>query len=223
MTNTIYHIAAYLALFTLVCSIFIGLLKFREIPPALKIFYYYLLWNLGIELGAKMMIEMGYNNLPLLHLYTLGEFLLFSFFYLKLFPKNNKFQFIQQLFIKVVAILIIANSIFIQSIYEFNSFAKTLVQQVIIFYTLKYLFHLTKEELTPKNSQYSLQVINSAVLVYYAGSSFIFLFSNYFYSNKIKIPIEFWMANAIFNLIFQIVIFWTLWKTLFSPKMKSSF
>lgn len=71
--------------FPLLCltvSCVVWFLKRTTFSRPLQILGYFLLFNLFIELSARAVVWgfKGINNLPLLHLYTLGEFLLLSFF-----------------------------------------------------------------------------------------------------------------------------------------------
>ena len=63
---------------------FIGYKGFSEPFRRLS---YFLIWNLLIEISARVFSYSDHNNLPLLHLYTLGEFILLSWFYKSLLAK----------------------------------------------------------------------------------------------------------------------------------------
>ena len=187
----------------LVISLSILLFNWKNLSRANRCLGYYLIWNFLIELGAWAFQAKGINNLPLLHLYTLGEFILFSLFYREILPKIY-FVSKNQLAIGVfVCMLIIGNSLFVQSIFGFNSYAKTLIQVILIGYGLSYFFG---EPAMSIGKDTQLNWINSAVLIYYSGTLFIYLFSDFFLRFGDGIPKEFWMFNAFLNLIFHIFI-----------------
>ena len=122
-------------------SLLICVFKFSILPQEFKIFSVFLLINITTELiiwfiGWKLKI----SNLPLLHLYTLLEFIILSLFYKRLL-KNEFFQKYFLSFVFSISILIILNSIFFESIYSFNSNAKSLVQLILIAYSISYLFN----------------------------------------------------------------------------------
>lgn len=149
------------------------------------------------------------NNLYLLHFYTVVEFVLISLFYHQLFQVNWFWKKLALWFIGFITLLIIANSIFLQPITVFNSNAKTLTQSIFIAYAITFFLQDTHN----KENLYfsSLKTINSAILLYYAGSLFIFMFGNVFFQldefHKI-----FWVANALLYLIFQLLVFTAIWQ-----------
>lgn len=149
------------------------------------------------------------NNLYLLHFYTLVEFLLITLFYHQVFKhiliwRKNIFWFTG-----LMSLLIVANSIFLQPITVFNTNAKTLTQVIIVAYAVSYFIQATYDKLS--SYLIVLKTINSAILLYYTGSLFIFMFGNVFFQlddfHKI-----FWVANALLYLIFQLLVFTAIWQ-----------
>lgn len=177
-----------------------------------------LTFNLVIELIAKWLAWHKQLNLPLLHIYTIGEFLLLSLFYEQLLPKRFFWNRLFWPFTGVVLLLIILNSLYLQPPETFNSNARTLVQVVYIIFAVQYFFYLTSSE---DAAAPSLRWINSAVLIYYSGSLFIFMLSNYLQQRGIAMPRSFWAFNGFLNLIYQLLILRGLWMGV-SRQAKSS-
>lgn len=207
-------------LFCLSVSCILWLWKRTNFSDPLQILGYFLLFNLFIEMGARgFFVFKVSNNLPLLHIYTLGEFLLLSFFYRKLLPDYNFFRKFFPAFLLIVSLLILLNTIFLQSIYVFNSYAKTLVQIILIIYSMMFFFNLPETSNFKTAEGWSLRIINSAVLIYYCGSLFIFMFSNIFIEKGL-IYNGFWIFNAVLNFLFQILVLLGLWRVAFRrPKL----
>lgn len=212
----------YLALGCLILSVSIGLFKFKGLRASLQIFVVFLIFNLCIEIGAKILFHQKMNNLPLLHLYTFGEFILLSFFFKSLTKEIPIFQKWLPPIMIIVGLLIVGNSAFLQSIYGFNSYAKTLTQVIIIIYSVLYFYTLSDEVSLNNLEQKSLRLINSAIIVYYSGSLFIFMFSNYFLKKQIELHQGFWAFNALLNLVFQFLVLYGIWKVAFRQMKFSS-
>ncbi len=196
--------------------------EFTTFPSLFKRISYLIWFNLATEIGARVLAETTGNNLPLLHVYTLGEFLLLSFFYKGLLQDP---KWLAQHFKKitlVIAALIILNSIFLQPIFQFNTYAKTLVQIIFITYSILYFFNLSDASHLFDKEQKYLRLINSAILVYYSGSLFIFMFSNYFLQNNLDLPSGLWAFNAILNLVFLALIFFSIWQITYKKTTSSS-
>jgi len=243
---TPYEWLMFVSAFPVIClaiSCAIWLMKRAEFSGPLQILGYFLLFNLLIEISSRLVVRyIGSNNLPLLHCYTLGEFLLLSFFYRSLLPGHIIFRKHFAALVVTVSLLIVLNSIFLQSIYVFNSYAKTMVQIILIFYAILFFFHLPEtarikqpegwvlrqitdvviDNISSEIKQpegWSLRLINSGVLIYYCGSLFIFMFSNIFIGNGL-IYNGFWIFNALLNFLFHILVLIGLWRVAFRhPKL----
>ncbi len=192
----------------LFASILLLFLNWKRLPATFRYLGYYLCWNLFIEITARILSSYSVNNLPLLHLYTIGEFLLFALLYRKMHLFKNWADKKFWIFVSVALALIVLNSIFIQNIYEFNSYAKTMVQLILMGFAFGYFYQLQEK----KEETESLNWVNAAVLIYYSGSLFIFMFGNYFLDKEPKTHLIFWVINVLLNLIFQILVFIGIWK-----------
>ena len=202
--------SANLVLVIISINVLLFALKYHELSAPFQRLFYFLILNLVIEISARLFPYAGLNNLPLLHFYTLGEFILLSFFYKSLIVKP---AFFQRYFWQIVAIgsvLIICNSLFVQSIYGFNTIAKSGVQICLIGYAVIFFYNLMED------SQYSkvkgIRLINSAVIIYYSGSLFIFMFSPISFGNE-DLYVIFWVFNSLLYIGFHLLIFAGLWTT----------
>lgn len=205
MPQEVIHYLTRLIVFILVISVALAIFNRKRLPGAFKILALYLGWNLFIELITFIPVR-GTNNLPLLHLYTLVEFVLFTLLYkrLELFKSWSISAFWTYLI--SISVLIILNSIFLQSIYTYNSYAKALVQVLLIVYAVGYMFKLKE----PGVESGSLNLMNAAILLFYSGSLFVFMFGN------VELAPEFdrifWDINVLLNLFFQVLMLISLWK-----------
>ena len=210
-----------LAVLCLALNVMLCLFKFKKLNTSLRIFSYFLFWNLFIEVAARICSYTVESNLPLLHLYTLGEFILLSIFYKSLMVKSERAHQKINYFVLAGATLIILNSIFLQSIYSFNTIAKTAVQLTIISYAVLYFYNLTSNSSLSEQAGKSLRLINSAILVYYSGSLFIFMCSQVSFVES-ELYVFFWAFNAVLYLTFQLLVLWGIWKMVFQKTTLSS-
>jgi len=218
--QTIYYYAVKLALVCLSINVVFCFVYRKKLNTPFKRLFYFLILNLITEILAFTFMQFEYNNLPLLHLYTLGEFVLFSYFYMSLIDKPVQIKKAFKYFVGVGCVLIVLNSVFLQSIYTFNTFAKTSVQVVIIAYAVLYFYNLVENRSFTSAESKSLRLVNSAVLIYYSGSLFIFMYGKFSLIN-VEGYVVFWAFNAILNFIFQLLILIGLWKAFFKKKTLS--
>lgn len=219
--NQVLLILSGLAFVCLVFSCLLWTMKSMSLPQTARILGYFLFFNLTVEVISKILWRQRMNNLPMLHVYTLGEFLLLSFFYWHLIG-SKLFQ--GRHFASIVFFIscgIVLNTVFFQNIYEFNSYAKTLVQIAIISYSVLYFFNYKEGPETGTREYAFIRLINSAMLIYYCGSLFIFLFSNAFLNDSPAYT-GLWVVNAFLNLVFQVMVLIGLWKVTLSRQKLSS-
>lgn len=208
------------AVLCLLASCVLCLRYWQRLDPPLRILAIFLFFNLSIEISSRVLSYWESGNLPLLHLYTPVEFVLFSLFYRKILDPYSIFR---RYFVSIVVgttAAVIANSLYWQTLTHFNNYGKTLVQVLLILYALEYAFGPDMGGERTVVQRKTLSLINTAVLIYYCSSLFVFLFSPL--AQKAGDPLTFlWDANALLNLVFQVLIFLGLWKTVFSRNSSS--
>jgi len=207
----------------LLSCILFGLWRFKSLPTEIQRLGPFLVVTLIINITAIILGRQMISNLFLLHTYTLLEVFLWAYFYKYLFRKNIKGKHAFSLLIGIVSILIIANSILLEPVTGFNSNAKSLVQLLLILASIFYFFNaFGKIDLTQPLPR-SLSIINFAVLFYYSGSLFIFMFSKMLNANNVAQTQQhgLWAINGLIYLIFLILIFTGIWIATFQETKSS--
>lgn len=216
LLETLNGIVPNLVLLVLGANVVLCALSWNRMNRAFKYLSYYVFWNFLIEVAALAFIQLGFNNLPLLHLYTVGEFVFFSLFYMIVLGRLLVFRRWMPYAIGIGVTLIVFNSIFLQSIYGFNTFAKSAVQIVIIGYSVLFFYHVMEEKKEHGANTKSLRLINAAIMIYYSGSLFVFMYG--FSIDLSETYLLFWAFNAILNLVFQLLIFCSIWMAYFRKR-----
>ncbi|PHN05979.1 hypothetical protein CRP01_13475 [Flavilitoribacter nigricans DSM 23189 = NBRC 102662] len=200
-----------ITLLILAVNVFAFLKALKYLPSFHKWFAFFLTTGLIVQIFAQILSISAINNLPLLHFYTFFEFIFLSLFYQKLLQQIPAKNF--GYFIIAICVIIILNTCFIQSLFSFNSIAKTITHAAYIGYALFYFFGRIK------SGSVFMNLINSAVLIYYSGSLFIFMFTNIltYFEELIPYYDYLWISNALLYLIFQLIVLYGLWKTVYRP------
>ncbi len=186
---------------------------------SLKWFTYYLSISFCIQIIAKSLGINKIPNLPLLHLYSLLEFIIISIFYKKVLVEETGFQKWINYILGIGSVLIIANSLFLQPLTAFNSNAKAFSQIMIIGYAIYYYFSILHER---TNATTVLNLLNAAILIYFAGSFFVFMFSDLLLKQLDKdTQLLFWIFNALLYLVFQLIVIFAGWKAYLTTKKSS--
>jgi len=216
-------LAGQVYLVILVINTLISVFRYQQLPAKVKTITPYLLIALATDLSSRWLFAKHLNNLYLLHIYTLLEFVAWSYFYQRLFQGKKWSQTKMPWLVGAVSILVIANSIFLEPVTGFNSNAKTLVQVILIAYSIYYFFITFGKIDLRQPLPRSVSFINFAVLLYYSGSLFIFMFSKLMASQGIASSMQhgFWAINALLLVLLHALIFVSLWMVAFRKTTSS--
>lgn len=176
----------------------VAIYKYVQMPLPVRYIFYYLVTSGCINLIAIILSYHSINNLPLLHLLTLCELYFLLRFYAALF--EHSISVIIKYVCAGTMLASLANSLWLQNIYTFNSYARGLVAISIIFLSLLYFIHVPESKKKPADI-----CIVSGLLLYYAGSFFLFLFSNYL-KKGYALSTVIWDVNASLVIVLYILI-----------------
>jgi len=168
-----------------------------------EVFLYYIYANGFFELLAW--VCSGYNNLPGLHLYTLVHFVVLLTFFARCLEKMKVNLPLKPILI-LGMILLISNSLFVQSLYSYNSYGKSLVELSVISLSV-YLFVLfikdsthDRESMRPSVSFVSAIFLNSSV------SFILYLYSNDILQMDTSLSYNIWYLKLAINYISMMMI-----------------
>jgi hypothetical protein len=209
--------AGYAFLFFVILNSVLLLWKYRDIPAKIRSVVYFVGLCLATDLSSRYLFDQASNNLFLLHIYTLLEFLAWSYFFYQLFRNQDWVRTKLPWLVGIGVILIVANTVFLEPVTGFNSNAKTFVQAILIFYAVYYLFTSFGQTDLRQPLPLATTLINFAILLYYSGSLFIFMFSKLLGEQGTADDLQygFWAVNAVLSLLLQVFIFISLWKVAF--------
>ena len=206
MPQVLTQFIIWLMLALLIALVVLSFYYWKRLSVAFKYLTYFLCLGLFVELLTTLLMPYKVNNMPILHVYTLLEFILSALLYQKmgLFDRWPTKRF--WIFVGGVSVAIVLNSIFIQSILTHPSISRSLVHVLVISFSVGYMFQL--KENTPESG--ALNIMNAAMLIVNTGSLFIFMFGNVLLGNEFEML--FWEINLLLNLIFLILILISIWK-----------
>jgi hypothetical protein len=150
---------------------------YRQLRPELKVFSWFIFFSGLIQFASLACWFARKNNMPLLHLYVAGGLLLIAWFYSTVLS-----GFISKKVIWSVALAFLLfttiNSLFIQPVHTFNSYALTIESVLIVIlalFTFTFFYNNIVKETSGRDIK-SLTWINSGLFVYYSSDLLIFYF-----------------------------------------------
>lgn len=204
------EILAYTGCVILFLNVVLYCKGFSYHGEAFRVFTGYSLGILGIQIVVMLLSYKKINNIYLSHIYFLFQFVMLSWFYLKILKSEFHKKAIK------IGFGICFLGIAIQYLYnpdlwfKFNLFEIFITSFLVIIYSTFQLYALLHEK---KEFYY----INLGILIYLFGSTVLFLAGNLVVkmSNKYNdIP---WILNSFLYIVYQLFIFME-WKISFSKK-----
>ena len=196
--------------FAVIPAFLIASYRYSKLSEELRPIAYYIFLSVITETVVLIYSKNQWKNLPLLHFYTLVEFyILYRFFLVSLRG------FIPERLISRIAtcylILSGLNSVFVQTLNEYNSNARGVGSFLIILGSLALFYRIISEMKVLRLGQYPLFWINAGLLIYFSSSFFLFIMSNYILKLNNTLNMYIWIVHAILNVILYTMISIGLW------------
>lgn len=187
---------------------------YKTLKAELKVFSFFLFLSGIIQLVSLILWFNRQNNLPLLHVYVAAGFVCLAWFYRIMLS-----DFINSRIIWTIALVFlgftICNSLFIQKISTFNSYALTVECILVVTLSLStYLLFLNLAAAgNSKENTRSLGWINTGLFIYYSSTLIIF-YSGHVLMDRFPLFLNryTWVLHSFFSVIMYICFFIGLWK-----------
>lgn len=195
---------------SIIIPIIPAVVRYNELSSKLKIISWYLFAGAVTSIVNNVLAYGHVNNMLISHIYTLVEFILLILFYKKIPGEKNKKAY--NLLITFFSVLVVMNAAFLESIFTYNSYTKSIEAIVIMFLSVRYFKqNLDKAGTTAVKGDNYIIYINSGLLVYFAGSFLLFIIQNLTVSS-LSFGLVMWTIHATFLLVLYILIAIALWK-----------
>lgn len=172
--------------------------KYRREAVAFRIFCYYSLAMLMIQLYSFILTKLKSENLFLSHWYFIIQFLLLSFFYLKILTEKWQKKVVQ-LVMPICIVVLFVQYYHDPSLYpKFNLLEIFITSFPLVVYSAFHLYNML-------NNEKEFYYISLGVLIYLMGSTCIFLVGNLSLTLLPKFFFEvIWNLNVYLYVIYQL-------------------
>lgn len=170
---------------TILIPMGVAIFNYRYLNRDLKIVLFYLFISGGINLWG--ILKSSNNNLYILHIYTIVEFLILMAYFISITKvKAKKLLLVSKIIWVVFPIFSIVNRLFFQNEFEFNSNVRSIEALIFILYSIIYFYHSSEDDVNQSWGNVSLNWINSGFLIYFSSSIFMFSFANFITSTNLE-------------------------------------
>lgn len=189
----------------------IAVYRYKRYPPELKTITVYLLVALVTQILSFLLWYQKKNNLPILHVYTVLEFLILLTFYYRLLK-----GFLHRVIFIVLAIVFplfsILNSIFIEHIFTFNSYSRSIEALIFIFLSVSWFVKAVSINPAYTGQYRAFHYIVAGFLIYFSGSLLLFSFGGSIDKLSLPFRLNVWTLNTTLAVLLYSLIAAGLWK-----------
>ncbi len=203
------HLATYISMGSVIIPFIIGVYRFKYLNALQKLIGLSVVVTLLGEFGIYLLTILDINNLFAVHLYTVLQFAVLVLIMEKgLFPLLSRI--VSRSLIFLFALFALMDAFWWNDLYSFNTYARPLSSFILLLLVLLFFYKTLKELKIKSLERAPLFWLSIGLILYFSGSLFIFLFTNYVKtSNEALLTI--WGIHAIFNIIFNISYSIALW------------
>lgn len=195
----------------LLLPLLLSIVGFKAYPLKLKIIAGYLLLALVTQALSFAFWKQRINNYPILHVYTIIEYLLLLWFYSTLLTDFIPRAAFLALAVAFPAFAVI-DSVYIEHIYTFNTYGRSLEALIFIFLSISWFVKIVAEDEKTRQLGRAINYINGGFLIYFAGSIAMFSYSSYVEQMTVAHRINVWTIHTILAVQLYILIAIGLWK-----------
>lgn len=193
-----------------VVPVAIGLARKKYFNTSEKILLWFVVASALSDVIAFVLQRQDINNMFLFHIYTVVEFTLISLFYVKVISNPRITPFIIG---ALFPFLCVAVYEFITNRNGLDVICTTTESIVLMLYAILGFSSMLKNPVQSRVVAIPLFWFNTAVLLYFAGNLFLFVFSNYMQSHFGNQFNGLWRIHSVMSIIFYLLIGTGFWKT----------
>jgi len=190
---------------SILLPLFLGFYRFSVLERPGRILLWYLVVAAAVSLAARIIAsELHLNNMPLLHIFTVIEFYLLLLFYRELLFTGKVplfFNLLPLLFLVACCL----NAYYLQSIYTYNSYMRSLEALTIMLLAVNYFAKIAAQ---PNSKVTASQYFwfNAGLFLYFSGAFMLFIFANFIMALSRQNFDIIWNIHASFVLVMYILI-----------------
>lgn len=191
--------------------IFIGINKSIYKSVGIKKLFWLLVVSFCIEVLNLILMRQKINTVSIFNSFTILEFVFLSSFYANFFYgiKRSHLNTIVLIAFVIVALL---DFILVSGFKKVNTITISVESITLIIYSLVSFYFIMSEMLYENILEESFFWINIAVLFYFSGSLFLFIFSNYLMQQGNKLFMDTYKIHTFVNAVWYLFISIGFWK-----------
>lgn len=197
--------SSYIAPLSALVPLTIGITRHYRLCISFRFLLAFLALSVMSTVLMRLFAYVYHNNMIIVKSYTVGEFPLLAAFYYWQFSSSTMRRIIASI-IFLFTTLSVSLLIYSFRDVQFDDYTTSLESILIIFFGISLIFNNDGLSKTLKKwSYYSINWFNTGILLYFSGSLFIFLLTNYTLFGDYKVYSFIWDIHASFFLFLSVL------------------
>lgn len=190
----------------IIAPFLLSVVRYNRLSKALKIMTWYLMLSVLTQAVSLLLWTKSINNLPLLHVFTVLEFiLLFTYFSFQSRPILTRFWF--YLILVLFLLFALLDALVLEDLQSFNIYTRSLEAFIFIGYSVHWFIRsLTIESKVTFSEQNALKYMNAGFFIYFSGSLILFAFSNYINHLGRPLLMNIWTLHTLLLIVLYLFI-----------------
>lgn len=187
-----------------------ALIKYARLPRHFKVLTWYLVLSAVTSVFSTVWAFRKWNNMPVMHIYTFLECWLLVLYFRSLLREAGQRWYVK-LLVPGFFLVCCANAIFVQGIYTYNTYTKSLEALILISFCIACFKAALDSAGTQSVFPRQVSYVNSAFLIYFSGSLVLFTIFNFIVAHVLLVHIMM-SIHATLLMIVYLIIGVAIWK-----------
>lgn len=187
----------------------LAIAHWKKLPNEISLLRWALIASFIIDLTSFFFMNFSMNTHPLGNTYLFIQFSILFYIFSFYNSRKKVLRFLYAFFVFFYAI----NLFFIQSPQVFNTNSNVIASLILIGLSISYFYRLLNELSIFHIHRLPMLWLSFATLIYYSGTLFLFLVSNYLFQSTDEVNIMMWILHNLLNIIKNILFAIALWQS----------
>ena len=190
---------------SILLPITIGASTFSKQHKAFRVLFFFFIFSAFIEAGAEFLAYYYGNNMPLFHVFSLIECVIYALVFHFWF-KDHKWI---QKAILVLGVSVILPSVFdiffFEGIKKLPTITKMYECTILVMFSLAYFYFFFKQDTESIVWKQPMFWFSVAILIYFSLNLFLFLLINYFQMKDVEVAVSGILMHDLINLLTNVL------------------
>lgn len=210
-----YVALGYISFLSIIIPLLIGTIARKKLEKNEMLIFILLIISSISELLIYILFKYKMNNLFVSRIQGITELTFLSFFFIEILAREKVVFFIR---IGIgVFIALAAFDLYLHGFNSIDNISLTTECILLMLYALITFFHLIKTPVHDNILAVPLFWFNTAILTYFSGNLFLFVFSNYIEKHFAMVSPALWGIHSLLNIVFYLLLSVGFCKTAVKP------